>query len=222
MSKQDRYAIETEEELVKFWDHQALHNELRRQRVTTRWANKNMSQYKFLWYMIRIAKPSSILEIGCNMGGMFLLIKEVPHKYAIDVSPESIKMAQIEADKYNVDIHVSNANKLKYKDKSFDMVYSMRTLSRVPYAMFEEVISEVVRVLEDGGLFYYFEWEPYKFSDPRFDARKQELMDTKSYEFLHDITYALKNKGMVEIFGHLDGVGSENRIKCWWKPHGEY
>ncbi len=92
-----------------------------------------------------------ILEIGCGQGfNSHLLAKSKNHKVVgIDLSKKEIQIAK---KRYpQVDFRVMNAEKLDFKNASFDKVYAMDILEHVD--KIEKVIYEVGRVLKKKGYF---------------------------------------------------------------------
>ena len=98
--------------------------------------------------------PLTLLDIGCGAGLLANgLVSEALEITGIDVSQQSLDVAQ----KYDVTRSVrymcANAYALPFRDKSFDVVCAMDVLEHVeqPHLL----ISEASRVLRDGGLFFF-------------------------------------------------------------------
>ena len=96
-----------------------------------------------------------LLEVGCGQGfNSYVLAKrEDVTIIGIDISPEDI---QISNNRYaylknNLNFLVMNAEKLKFKNESFDEVYALDVLEHVDNL--KRVIDEMDRVLKVGGKF---------------------------------------------------------------------
>lgn len=92
-----------------------------------------------------------ILEIGCGQGfHTYLLSKNKSNQVVgIDLSLEDINIAK---KRYpDVRFKVMNAEKLSFKDNTFDEVYALEILEHVDSV--DNVLNEVKRVLRMGGRF---------------------------------------------------------------------
>lgn len=90
-----------------------------------------------------------ILEIGCGQGfSTFIRSKKKNTKIiGTDLSKTEIKIAK---ERYpNVDFRVMNAEKLEFKNDSFDEVYAIEVLEHVNNI--KKVLREISRVLKSGG-----------------------------------------------------------------------
>lgn len=93
-----------------------------------------------------------ILEIGCGNGRDSIFFARAGFNVtAIDVVPEAIKLAKANAKEAEVEVEfeVANAEKLPFKDKTFDAVF---TLSVLHATNLFKSIPETARVLVPGGL----------------------------------------------------------------------
>ena len=96
-------------------------------------------------------KNADILEIGCANGRDSIFMAEEGHNITgIDVAPEAIRVAKKKAKKIkNVIFEVGDAEELKYKDKSFDAVYSVAALG---FSLLQPALREIYRVLRPNGI----------------------------------------------------------------------
>jgi len=96
-----------------------------------------------------------LLDVGCG-GGDFLealsLYRPKCKLFGIDLSKKAIDFAKKKDIK--AEFMVADAQKLPFKDKSFDIVVCFDLLEHVKKP--EKVLSEVNRVLRKGGLFHAF------------------------------------------------------------------
>ena len=94
-------------------------------------------------------KNSKILDIGCGKGFMLHDFKDyLDCKIrGIDISKYAIKNCLHSVAPY---LSVSNANKLPFKDKSFDLAISINTLHNLSMVSFKKSIAEIKRVAKNS------------------------------------------------------------------------
>jgi len=102
-----------------------------------------------------ISPASAALEIGCSFGHMTsLLSKRFNELTAIDISPESIKLAQERLIHYgikNVRFIIDDAEVLSHvPDNSFDVIFSFSTIRFCPRP--QEAIQAIYKKLKHGGI----------------------------------------------------------------------
>lgn len=123
---------------------------------------------KFPWILNKLRTlcdhKGSILDVGC--GGGFLsneLARQGYEVTGVDISPESLKVAQAHDVTGTVKYEVADAFKLPYEDQSFDAVTAMDFLEHVEHP--DLVIKEFSRVLKPGGLFFFhtFNRNPFAY-----------------------------------------------------------
>ena len=103
------------------------------------------------------AKPGGRwLEIGCGAGSAtrpVLATFSRAHVTALDMSASYLKVAQDHLRGFtNVDFMQGDGANLRFKDESFDVVYSVYLLHELPREERENVMREAWRVLKPGGL----------------------------------------------------------------------
>lgn len=110
--------------------------------------------------MIGPIKTKTILDIGCGFGDHALKIsKKNPKKIiGVDISKEFIKLAKTLKIK-NSEFYVADMNKkLKFKEKTFDTVYSSLTIH---YAKdINKLFKEINRILKKEGIFVFSTGHP--------------------------------------------------------------
>lgn len=95
-------------------------------------------------------KPKSILELGCASGSSVNYFSQAGLISAgIDISDYAIQEGQ---KRYLVDIRSGSIHKLPYNDRSFDMVYSQQVLEHVPTELVVDLLKEIKRVVQIGGV----------------------------------------------------------------------
>jgi 2-polyprenyl-6-hydroxyphenyl methylase / 3-demethylubiquinone-9 3-methyltransferase len=116
------------------------------------------NEAKWPWVHERIKKISpsakTILDVGCGAG--FLANKMATLGYevsGVDLSPESLRVAQKFDHTKSVKYHHANAYDLPFPNDSFDVVVTMDFLEHVYHP--GKIVSECARVLKLGGLFFY-------------------------------------------------------------------
>ena len=110
-------------------------------------------------------KVLHILELGCGNGVDSIVFGEKGHKVTgIDISPDAIKLAKKNNKFDNVTFEVGDAEKLKFKDNQFDLVYSMAVLHS---SDLKKSIPELARVLKPGGkaLLFLYQKTEYEYND---------------------------------------------------------
>lgn len=98
-----------------------------------------------------INRMKKILEIGCGQGfNCFIYSKKSKTKvYGVDFSKEDIRIAK---SRYpSIEFKLMNAEKMKFKKNTFDVVYALDVLEHVD--KLDKVIKEVNRVLKKNGKF---------------------------------------------------------------------
>jgi len=99
-----------------------------------------------------LSEPTqSVLDIGCGTGALLSLIQEqnkTAQVFGIDLSGEMIKIAKAKLGK-DVDLRVSDSEKLPFKNESFDVVTCTFSFHHYPNALI--VLSEMRRVLKKSG-----------------------------------------------------------------------
>lgn len=93
----------------------------------------------------------SVLDVGCGTGTHLDLYRKAKCEvYGIDASPAMLNEAR---NKLGVEanLHMGDAADMPYPDGSFDLVIAMLTLHEMSAATQSAVLSEVSRVLKQGG-----------------------------------------------------------------------
>lgn len=123
----------------------------------------------FTWYKLRkmvyeyfveeAKKGMKVLEIGCGDGTNIWMFNDLFYGakalefYGVDISPKAIKAAEDYKEKIelrNCFFTVGVAERLGYKDNSFDIVVCTEVLEHLPNP--NEALKEVYTVLKQGGL----------------------------------------------------------------------
>ena|SRR5690554_266373 len=117
--------------------------------------SKNELDYgsKTLLKTIKIGNHQKVLDIGCGIGIMGIILKRLNpkitllmsdvHKRAVELAKENIKLNQVDA-------HVVESNLFEAIDETFDLILSnppIRAGKKVIYALYQEAHTH----LNDGG-----------------------------------------------------------------------
>lgn len=119
------------------------------------------------WYRRRVDLPKGarILEIGCGRGAGSYLIKRTFNPagciHAMDLDIGMIRKAGTylspEA-REGLSFFVADACRLPYRDRAMDAVFGFGVLHHIPD--WQGALKEIVRVLEDGGIYFFEELYP--------------------------------------------------------------
>ena len=103
-------------------------------------------------------RGKKILELGCGAGeASVYFAKQGASVTATDISPGMLDVVQKVSCKHGVTVETKkcSACDIAFPDSSFDIVYAANLLHHVDI---EETLSEVKRVLKEGGMFVA--WDP--------------------------------------------------------------
>ena len=172
-------------------------------------------------------KAYKVLDVGCGTGEHLLsLAKERFKLWGFDLSSEAIKIAKKSFAESNLtaDLRVvSMHKKFPYKDSSFDVVYSLRTLNHGTRKDIEATVKEMYRVLKPGGLIF--------ITVIKILGRKKTIgrtkLNTLSVEIIAPHTYIPlqgKEKGITHFLFNkqlLREVFSQLEILNIWIDYGQ-
>ena len=125
----------------------------------------------FLLAIIKQYFPNSILEIGCNCGNkLYILAKNSPkaklvgidiNLLAVDKGNKWLKQENIN----NVELIFGRAEKLdRFRDNSFDVVFSWATLIYTRPSKIEKVLKDMLRISKKGLILLEMQTENKKKS----------------------------------------------------------
>lgn len=98
-------------------------------------------------------KNKKVLDAACGTGyGSALLAENADEVFGVDISEEAIAYAKSNYAASNVNFSVANIEKLPFENDFFDVVVSFETIEHVDTQQQEKFLSEVKRVLKDGGI----------------------------------------------------------------------
>lgn len=120
----------------------------RNQATTEAWKVKERNRFLKL---VQDEEKTSLLEIGAGPGNDSLYFKENGLKtFSTDLSPEMITLCK----EKGLEAVEMSFYDLTFPSNHFDAIYALNCLLHVPKAELEDVLIELKRVLQPGGLFY--------------------------------------------------------------------
>lgn len=150
-------------------------------------------------------KGKSVLAIGCGSGGELNYLKKTGAKRIVGIDSSSY---MVEASKFNApgtEIYKMSAERLDFKDESFDFVYSDLAVHYV--RDIEKVFSEVYRVLKKGGIFLFSTTHPIEDTLTRVMLNGQRELKI--------LGYIKKNKKVYKVYG--DYLKPKKIKNKWWE-----
>lgn len=118
---------------------------------------------------IGITPGSKVLDVACGTGNTAIpAAKAGASVTGVDIATNSLDQARkrAEAEKLNVHFEEGDAEELRYKDSSFDVVLSMFGAMFAPRP--EKVAAELLRVCKPGGIIAMANWTPQGFVGKSF------------------------------------------------------
>ena len=98
-----------------------------------------------------LTKDSSILDVGCGKGFMLHdIVQLIPgiKVQGIDISEYAVANTLQDIKPF---VHIGNANKLPFADKSFDVVIAINTIHNLPLEECKQSLREIQRVARKGA-----------------------------------------------------------------------
>lgn len=109
--------------------------------------------------------PREVLDIGCAFGGTIFELKnkfEHTRFFGIDPGQNSIELANKNLKDERISFLEGFSDDLPFQDNKFDIVILTYVLQWIPRNLLIKTISEVDRVVKNGGLVYIEEYLPNK------------------------------------------------------------
>ncbi len=100
-----------------------------------------------------------ILEIGCGSGAnLWMVAREGFDTTGSDFSSEGLKYCEETMDHWGVKAHLVHADmmSLPFEDNSFDYVFEIMAMQHLDFEQHKVALSEVERILKDGGEFFSY------------------------------------------------------------------
>lgn len=113
-------------------------------------SQKNIYDYMYSHIREKV-QGKDVLELATGPGLIAKNVADVTHRMvATDFSPDMIKQANKGDNPVNLTFEIADASNLQYEDHVFDVVIIANCLHIVPNP--EKVLSEIERVMKEGGL----------------------------------------------------------------------
>lgn len=158
-----------------FWDEWA------KTFMDDKWQVDIHPQHEWLLTEIIKSNPKSILEIGCGFGRNIRYLVEngvTAEISGIDISPKMIKKAKEYTKNYRPKLYNMPAEKMTFKNKTFDVSFSHGVLMHVPTSNIESVLKELIRVTKKKIIMI------------------EQNYGGNEYTFIHDYKKILKDLGL--------------------------
>jgi len=142
------------------------------------WVNSPVRRYvqvlegRFFKKMGNLAPAGKCLEIGCGCGVGARIISDnfAPSSiHALDIDVDMLRTAQKKRKSWkNVPLHLlaGDAQELPFADNSFDAVFNYGIIHHLEN--WQKGVTEIARVLRDGGMFFFEEIYPPLYANPLF------------------------------------------------------
>ena len=167
------------------WNHraQAYNGHVMRERKDTR----TFDAWREIYSEAVAGKSGRLMDCGCGPGTVTMYLSHLGFDITdYDQSPEMLKIAEQNAEKYGIKAEFVNgdAEDMPFEDETFDVIVSQNMMWTVPHP--DKVLSEWYRVLKPGGRIVYSDGD--WFNDPKktkfrlkvshfmtmFDTKRQE------------------------------------------------
>ncbi len=146
-------------------------------------SQKNIYDYMYSHIREKV-KGKDVLELATGPGLIAKNVADVTHRMvATDFSPDMIKQAQKGNNPVNFTFEIADASNLPYTDHFFDVVIIANCLHIVPNP--EKVLSEIERVMKEGGLLIAPNFIERKIASPNL---WQKLLYRLGVRFEHQWT----------------------------------
>lgn len=179
-------------------------------KIYSKYTFHKISQYQLNKFISMLPKKAKILDAGCGTGRDAQYFKE----YGLNVTGVDAAEKMVVEAKKNVKgakfKHMNMIN-LKFKDKSFDGIWSAATLLNNERADIQKILGELKRVLKDGGALYLSvkEGEGEEIiKDEKYNNEPRPVVYYKQVE----IEEALKKAGLQVVHSSI----SDDKKKARW------
>lgn len=110
-------------------------------------------------------KTDKILDIGCSYGATIkILSRFYPNSsfVGIDTGAETINLANKNVGSSKIKFYVGHSHNLGFIQDKFDVIILSMVLQWIPRSVLIKTISEIDRLLNEGGIVYIWEFLPDK------------------------------------------------------------
>lgn len=177
-----------------------------------------------------LGSGDAVLDVACGTGNMsFELTTKFNQVYGIDISKGMLKQAKLKirrgkVEKRKIEFIYGDGEYLPFKDKSFDAVTCILAISHFSDA--ERAISEMKRVLKDGGVLVFNLLEMKdsilkKIFGKRLQSLRRRLSTNLDSEKLLRILSDAKKYKRNDIIGPFFRFAFNNFVFVYQKQRGE-
>lgn len=176
------------------------YHKIRTNKKTNGWFYNEWLEMPTTLKLLGKVKGKTILDMGCGTGLYTRILKRRGAKVCgIDISEGMLTIARREVP--GVEFVHGTAEKLPYKNKSFDIV--LAALMMEYFSSWDKVLEEVRRVLKPKGVFVFSTGNPVMNASVRVKYKGKKFRDIKNYfqEGLH-ISYWDVDGKLIPMKGH--------------------
>jgi len=156
-------------------------------------------------------KETSVLDIGCGWG---ILLKELSlinrklRLYGIDISPKMVSVAKLKfSSTEKVEIQVGSADKLPYKNNSFEYVTCILSFHHHPDSL--NSLREMFRVLKPNGRLFLL--DPFKGG---FIAKFMNIVN--AIIFQEKDIHIYSKEEILKMFEEIGFTNTQQRIRNFY------
>ncbi len=184
--------------------------------IHDKYSTNKMGFSNWIYSNYEIPEGARILELGCGTGSMWIGKDEVVRKCGklilSDFSEGMIETAKEKLSSYDkIEYQVIDIQDIPYEDDSFDIVIANMMLYHVPDL--QKGLSEVRRVLKDGGAFYcatFGEHGIMEYLSGILSEYGVEDNTNKNFTLQNGDQYLKSAFGKVERFDYKDSLAVTN------------
>jgi ubiquinone/menaquinone biosynthesis C-methylase UbiE len=176
------------------------------------WVNSPVRRYvqqlegNFFKKLTALAPGGKCLEIGCGCGVGAKIVSQLfapASIHALDIDEEMLRSADKKRKHWNnVPLHLlaADAQELPFPDHSFDAVFNYGIIHHLEN--WQKGVTEIARVLKEGGVFFFEEIYPPLYANPLFIR----MLDHPRENRFHGQEYrtALAESGLQLINGYKE------------------
>ena len=205
----------------KGWDWAIVSEE-----AASPWKNPSIESF-YLVNRWKSQGKKTFLDLGCGLGRHTILFaKNGFETFAFDISENAVERAKkwAEDESLNVNFKIGDMLELPYNDACFDCIFCRNVISHTNTAGIKKIISELKRVMKDGGECYLTlasknTWgfkQPWPMVDENTKLRMEEGPEYKIPHFYADIKliYELFADFKIEILKHIGDFYEHEGKKC--------
>jgi pseudaminic acid biosynthesis-associated methylase len=113
---------------------------------TERNAGAHEARGPFWESMLAAHEPSSVLEVGCNVGAnLRWIVRHVDRRAVVGIDVNDSALARLRTDDPQMNALHASARNLPFRDRAFDLVFTMGVLIHIAGDVLPIVMSEIVR-----------------------------------------------------------------------------